>query len=351
MKKRNNLLMLILGGLGGGAVGALMAMHTDTLPQLLVGFVLLFLAVYAQLILHEAGHLIAGLLTGYRFVSFRIGSLMLLRRGGRFVWARYRLAGTGGQCLMAPPELKDGAYPNGLYHLGGAAMNLLWAALAGGMLIVRGYSAWWLGTLMAGLVMGLSNGLPLKMSGLDNDGRNALRSRRDSDVRMGFYRQLQVNAALSEGKRLRDLPAEWFDCAPGQEYERGYLRFQWLLDREEYDAARAYGQGLADDMPGVHRALLENDLRCLALLAGEQPTEFSEACKRLVKAMGGYPSILRAQYLFALLQEGDRQKAEAIREKFDRVLKSYPYPGDVQTDIALMRLATQKYDNTSVQNG
>ena len=348
MKKIKKLLPFVIGIAGGGAIGGLMAAKADTLPQLALAMALFFLSVYAQLILHEAGHLIAGLLSGYRFVSFRIGSLMLLKSGGRYRLARFKLAGTGGQCLMAPPPLRGSDYPNTLFHFGGSIMNMLWAILAAVMLITRGYSPWWVGTLAAGLFMAATNGIPLQISGIDNDGRNAIRSLREEDVRLGFYRQLQVNAALSEGKRLREMPEEWFSCEAGQERERGFLRFQWMLDREEYARAYKYGQSLVSaDLLGVNKALLENDLRCLSLLAGEALSEPGALLKQYQKAMADYPAILRGKYIFALLQEKDAEKANKYRKQFEKNLKTYPYPSDVQTDIALMALAARKHDNPS----
>lgn len=352
MKKGKNLLFLLLGLALGGGLGVVLAMHADTAPRLLLDFALLMLAAYAQLILHEAGHLLAGLLTGYRFVSFRIGSLMLLRQQGRFRLARFRLAGTGGQCLLAPPPMRDGDYPCVLYHLGGVLMNLLCALLAGAAMLAAGYSAWRLGTLAAGLVMAVTNGVPLRTSTVDNDGRNALRSLREKEVRLGFHRMLTVNAAISEGKRLRELPEEWMACAPGQERERGYTRFLWLLDQERYDEARSYGQTLQSaDLVGVHRILLENDLRCLALLAGETPAAPSRELTQLTKAMGTHPPILRAQYIFALLQDKSPERANIFQKRFDKVLLTYPYPADAEADRALMRRAEQQFDGTSASRG
>ena len=45
-------------------------------------FVLLlaiYLAMFIQMVVHEAGHLVFGLLTGYQFSSFRIGSFMFIK--------------------------------------------------------------------------------------------------------------------------------------------------------------------------------------------------------------------------------------------------------------------------------
>lgn len=86
-------------------------------------------ALYLQIILHEGGHLVCGLLSGYRFVSFRIGSWMLQKENGKLCLHRYTLAGTGGQCLLAPPEMTNGKMPYQLYNLGGVLMNLFTAVL------------------------------------------------------------------------------------------------------------------------------------------------------------------------------------------------------------------------------
>ena len=324
------LLGLVLGGLMGWFVG----IHGD--PW---GLLIVLLAFYGQVLFHEGGHLIAGLLTGYRFVSLRVASLMLIRQNGKYRLARYSLAGTGGQCLMAPPPLVNGDYPYTLYHLGGVLMNLLCALIAALCLWRFGFSAWWLGTLVGGLYLGLTNGIPMQAT-VDNDGRNALRGRRDEAVRAGFYRQLQMNAALADGKRLRDLPDAWFDCAPGQERERGYLRLAWMIDRGEYEAARVYAAELLScDLLPLHQMITESELRCLTLLAGDAPAEESKTLRQYLRASRNSPSALRTEYLFARLQDHDEKKAAEIRQRFDKLTRSYPYAGDLQSDIALMDLA------------
>ena len=83
------------------------------------------LALLAQITLHEGGHLVCGLLSGYRFCSFRVGSLMWMKVDGHLRLRRLRLAGTDGQCLMSPPDMVDGRLPVTLYNFGGALANLL----------------------------------------------------------------------------------------------------------------------------------------------------------------------------------------------------------------------------------
>ena len=92
----------------------------------LLGFLVV---VFFQIIIHEGGHLLFGLLSGYSFSSFRVGPFMLMKQGKEYCLRRMKLAGTGGQCLLAPPDLKDGKIPFVLYNLGGSLLNLISAVL------------------------------------------------------------------------------------------------------------------------------------------------------------------------------------------------------------------------------
>ena len=56
-------------------------------------FSVLFIAIGLQIVIHEAGHLLFGLVSGYRFVSFRIGSWMVYKREGKLHFGKYSLAG------------------------------------------------------------------------------------------------------------------------------------------------------------------------------------------------------------------------------------------------------------------
>lgn len=120
------LLRLFVGIILGGLVGSLGAtigiiaftdrtwdncigQLLDNLPRLVTLCAILFLSIissgFLHIILHEAGHLVGGLLQGYKFVSFRILSFTLVRHEGKLRWKRFSIAGTGGQCLLLPPNL------------------------------------------------------------------------------------------------------------------------------------------------------------------------------------------------------------------------------------------------------
>ena len=98
--------------------------------RLCTTLVFLYLAVLIHIVLHEAGHLVFGLMSGYHFSSFRIGSHMLMKEDGKLVHRKIKIEGTGGQCLMSPPEMVDGKFPVVLYNLGGSIANLVVTAMA-----------------------------------------------------------------------------------------------------------------------------------------------------------------------------------------------------------------------------
>lgn len=351
MKKQGKLRRLlpqligILSGILLGFVLGLMMARLDLayLPTMLI----MVASIYLQIIVHEGGHLLFGLLTGYGFLSFRIGSLMLVREEGRLRLRRHRVAGTGGQCLLIPPEGDPEHAPYLLYHLGGSLLNLLFALFCLPLMQLGGY--WTLFALcgsLFGLILALSNGVPMHLSMLDNDGMNALQLRRAPALRVAVCRQLQMNAALSRGMRLRDMPDEWFDCPAGCEGKHGIFRALRLMDEGRYADARALIRRLAscESMVGIHRAMLANDEYCLALLAGEAPAPDAKT-QKLRRTQRASPSFYRTEYVAALLRDDDPDAAEKALAQFEKRAKRAPYPCDLLADRDMIALAKNIYDN------
>ena len=94
-------LMVAIGLVGGILVS--LALNTTNLItendsmytmmlKVMALFAAFFIATYIQVIIHEGGHLIAGLKSGYHLVSFRIGNMMWMP--GRPVSASWALRNT-----------------------------------------------------------------------------------------------------------------------------------------------------------------------------------------------------------------------------------------------------------------
>lgn len=274
----------------GAACGVLIMMYLDRtarsgkgFAESFLPFILLFVGMYAamfiQIALHEAGHLIFGLLTGYRFCSFRIFGLMWVKTDGRVRFKRLNVAGTGGQCLMAPPDMKDGRMPVMLYNFGGAIVNLVAAALCAGLAFlcpVRSlcWTALMIHAVIA-LAFALMNGLPVKMGPVNNDGRNALELSRGGEATRAFRIQM----------------------------DRMYVEMITRNRKEILEGMRSKDQ------------------------------------LKIMKAMGKYPSVLRTEYAYALLSEKDPNKAGKILARFEKCAGSYPYPCEIEGERELIAIA------------
>ena len=94
-EKVSSLLVLLPSLIIGALCGLLITRYID-LPHdegggflsVLLLFAILIVSLYMHIILHEAGHLICGLLSGYKFSSFRIGSLILYKSRGKLHFGR-----------------------------------------------------------------------------------------------------------------------------------------------------------------------------------------------------------------------------------------------------------------------
>ena len=332
----------------------------DTLYQRLLLFAGLFLGTYAafffHIIVHEAGHLVFGLLTGYRFSSFRIASLLLLKENGKWKWKRLSIVGTGGQCLMAPPDIKDGKMPLVLYNLGGSLINTLTSAL-----FLLGYLIWSEIPLLSplllifaavGFIIALMNGIPLRMGTVDNDGYNAFALSKNKEATEAFWVQLKVAEQTAKGIRLRDMPDEWFAVPTDEAMKnsmvavRGVFACNKLMDEEKFeqaDALMAHLLEIESGMVGLHRSLLICD-RIFAELIGENRGDvigrmLTKEQTAFMKAMKSYPSVIRTQYALALLLEKDPEKAETLKNELEKVARTYPYPHEIESERELLRIA------------
>ena len=346
---------LLIGEIGGEYLAA-GAAEWPVLLILLGVFLCMYGAGIVQIILHEAGHLVFGLLSGYGFCSFRIFGLMWVKQGGRIQFKRYSLAGTSGQCLMAPPDLVEGKIPVLLYNLGGVWMNLLTGGVFLGLFFLcRGVpvlAAVMLMLAVAGLLLAVVNGVPLRMGAVDNDGYNALILTRNPEARSAYWIQMKVNEKITEGLRLKELPEEWF-AVPSDEAMKnsmiaavGALACNRLMDEgrfAEADRLMAHMLDIDSGMVGVHRGLLTCD-RIYVELMTENRKEVLDGMltkeqRKFIKQMKSSPAVLRTAYAYALLQNRDPRAADKYKAQFEARAKTYPYPSDIQSERELMELA------------
>ena len=314
---------------------------------LLLGF---YVMLYLQIVIHEAGHLLFGLLTGYRFSLFRIGSLTFLRDpvSGKIRVKRMQLAGTGGQCLLVPPQPVDGKIPFALYHLGGSLMNLIASAVFFALYQIcrpiPTLSLIMLVGVIVGIAFAMMNGIPMRLGAIDNDGYNLYAQTKSQTAMDAMRIQLLIAEASARGVRLRDMPGEWFVIPDGASLENSMVAVisvfacNRLMDEGKYDEAEEAIRSLCaakTGMVGVHRSLLICDRLTCLLLRGD--TAAAEQCltKQLLsfmKAMKNNPTILRCQYAVARLLKQDDGEAQAVMKRFELCAKTHPFVSDIESE-------------------
>ena len=351
------LFFLVIGGVCGWFFGYYLgetvsegASPGETLMSvgiLLLGF---YVMLYLQIVVHEAGHLVFGLLTGYRFSLFRIGALTFLRDSvsGNIRVTRMQLAGTGGQCLLVPPQPVDGKIPFALYHLGGSLMNLIASAVFFALYqICRPIPTLSL-IMLVGVIVGIAyammNGIPMRLGAIDNDGYNLYAQTKSQTAMEAMRIQLLIAEASARGVRLRDMPGEWFVIPDGASLENSMVAVisvfacNRLMDEGKYDEAEEAIRSLCaakTGMVGVHRSLLICDRLTCLLLRGD--TAAAEQCltKQLLsfmKAMKNNPTILRCQYAVARLLKQDDGEAQAVMKRFELCAKTHPFVSDIESE-------------------
>ena len=353
----------LAGLLGGQGALACMGKAVRPMEYLIVLALMLFIAVLAfqiQVIVHEGGHLLFGLLCGYRFLSFRVGSLMLIKTGGGFRIRKFTLKGTGGQCLMIPP--KKNRYRNGAvyYNLGGVILNGVLSVLF--LILYLLYpdmpflSFCLFAMAFTGLFIVWTNGVPKLRMGLPNDGRNAVSVKRDEAACRALNLQLTVSAKLAEGLRIRDLPKEWFVLTEDADLSDPlvcgtlYLECCRYGDLHEYQEASGRIRQYLKEAPGlaeIHKYEMRCDLLFYELLGECRKEEIEALCteglNKYRKLTSSYLSRIRLAYAYALLAEDDEQTALGLKKLFDKQALKYPYSGEAQSEREYMDAAIEAY--------
>lgn len=189
--------IMIVGAIIGYSVGkiagdSLSKVNTPNIILLLIAGVVVFIL---QVIIHEAGHLVFGLLSGYKFISFRIFDFKIIKDQNGELKIRFeRLAGTGGQCLMRAPEYVEGKFKYKLYLLGGVTFNLVFSIVF--WLVLPSYYT--LLFALIGFALAFLNLIPMGF----NDGMTFYHASKDETTRFILFLQLEYVYYQSIGKNL-----------------------------------------------------------------------------------------------------------------------------------------------------
>lgn len=321
-----------------------------------------YFAFMTSIIVHEAGHLIFGLLSGYGFCSFRIFSLLIVKTEDGIKLKRYSIPGTAGQCLLMPPENKNGKTPTILYNLGGSLLGLV--VFVGLMLIAKyvmdkpAIAVLVVCLATANLSTSLTNGIPLRTAAINNDGMNIISLLKDPDASRELRTHLLLNVESSKGKLLSEMPEEWFSMPKDEKLGNtmvatsAYLYCARLFLLGKYDEARERMEHLFEidaALVGLYRAQLLADLAFIASIQGDE-----REARRILKEelplyypmMRGNLALLRSRYAYELLVKKSEKGAKRIlilmnmrSEKF----KNYAFTRELEREKRFIEYVDSLY--------
>lgn len=311
--------------------------------SVMFGFVMLgILFCYLHIIIHEAGHLVGGLCTGWKFLYFRVGNLALVSGDGKMAWKKHTVMGTGGQCLMIPPKCGYEQCPMCLYLLLGGGFNIL----TGGIAFVIGMFTGEIGQIVCnvfaitGFATGLSNLFPAKLSGIANDGYQLFfELTGDKEAKKYMYCLLMANAVFIQADSTKALPEdtrniimelEGENCSNLSAVNLLCFKVTILQEEEKYEEMREICQKIAD-MPGTLQ-LFKNEANCELLyyeIMGECnekkiETIYDKKLKNYIKLTAMYPSRKLLMYAYHLIYKKDEAEAEKEYQALLKAVKTHP---------------------------
>lgn len=323
----------------------------------LIGFVI---SNFLHIAMHEAGHMVFGLLTGYRLLSYRVGSLMVTSENGRLVFSRYSVPGTAGQCLMNRPE-----DPNNRsyfwYNAGGVIFNLLGILIAHLLLLLKMpalLKCFLLVFAFTGWTLALTNGIPM-ITSVANDAMNIVEMSRHSSSIDSFQNSLEITRQQLEGLRIKNLD-ESLIIDDEEALKAGalgasniLLRENKLIDQHEFDKVRELIQLVREkEYPVLPLQLnyLALDERYIACLEGTYQSDEDKDLQKLIKAGSGMPNVQRFLYAKALFTHDSKLQAQA-EKNIEKIKENYPFKGDLESELELMEVARERLSEPHADQG
>ena len=353
-----------------GIINTFTKLFDNALIAQLVAFCLfiifVFLTIFIQSLIHESGHLVCGLLSGYKFSSFRILSLTFIKVDDKIQVKKFSIPGTAGQCLMLPPQPKDDKkIPYKLYNLGGCIFNLLSAIIF--FLLAKTFQSSpaypFLGLLgMLGIILFINNGLPMRTALIQNDAQNLIDISKSDEALNALAVQLLIAEKQTKGLKLCEMPNEWFEF-PINELENplistvAYFNCVRLIEQGDYFNAHILVRKLLNSrsLLGVYHLLLELELLYLdAVNLWDSPDTISKKLQYKQKALTPLKNNItyqRVLYTIELVCRNNPKQAQKHLAQFEKLAKKHPYKQEIETERKLIDLAKSTAERTkSAQN-
>lgn len=319
--------------------------------SLLVGMLATAVSTAILVVSHEAGHLIFGLMSGYKFVSFRIFNLTIIRKDGNFGIKRFSIAGTGGQCLLQPPNKPIEKISTAWYNIGGVLVNIIEVIVA--VILMPLFSNAFLSEclfifILIGVVLIIFNGIPMKLGGASNDAYNMFALRKNLIAKRGLIDALRINCESQNGRRLKDMPESWFevpeniDLKNQLEVSIPLSAASRLVDTMDFHVAQKMFEDMyvfKDSIIPIYIKEIVCELIFLRMTNGETAKAEELLTPDMKRYIDTYRNVMSSKQrilcAIALYLDKDRNKALTIYDSLKSREKEYLLQGEAKSDLAI----------------
>lgn len=321
-----------------------------------VALIIFGLSLGIHTILHEFGHLVTGLISGYKYVFFRIWKYALVKENNNYKIKNFHIPGTLGQCLMAPPKRnEENEFPFLLYNLGGIIFNFIFAIV--GIIIVffnpiNLLSSFFLGFSLVGIYLGATNAYPFMY--VPNDGTNIKSLLRSDDSKKAFYNALLLNELTVKNKVTKRELKKYVSKDKYKDFEEPVVQgivsehVSVLIEENKLLEGLKLANFLLKqkNMSFILRDLIRLDKMAIFLLLGDKKgIESLINNKSFKKAFNskGDSSIERLKYMYYSLYEKDNKNAETALSNFYNLTENSLINSNIEYDKKLI-----EYTNTRI---
>lgn len=157
--------------------------------------ILMSVSAAIHLFVHECGHLVGGLISGYKLVSLQIGPINITTdRSDKILFSLKHTR--GGQCIMVPSDNAVLHYK--AYNFGGIYANAFISVISSLLLLVDSFYAtlFFVQLLFIGILKIIINLFPYMDHSVPNDGYIVELLKRDSTIQKDYVVYLSLYAAL-----------------------------------------------------------------------------------------------------------------------------------------------------------
>lgn len=308
-----------------------------------------FISFFIHVIVHELGHLIFGLLTGYKFNSFRIGSLVLQKGNNKYELKKLQGRGTGGQCLMEAPVVEDNwNYPYKLYHLGGILNNLIFSLISLMLyMILPRKSIFCFIFFVIGVASASINALPFRLNDVATDGYNVKEMNKSDEAKRSVWVQLNGDVYTRRGLRPKELPNKWFEDIDVNNDSGVVVTHVWLsehrvMDDHDFSKAKELIEILLNkkNLASIYKRLLLCDKSTIEVIEKGKDANIEEYYTKdmqvFIRSMQHYPAVIRTKYAIEKLYLQDEGIASKTLDNFNKYLKLFGNEGEKEMERELV---------------